>query len=194
MARCVDCHWFHSPVEFGREKRSCEDLGESPSNKACTNFVDRLHDGRPHEGDIDPSIPNKFNAARRKAEGYPEPNRVPTVTPKNFNIPPDAKKILTQLGALSDMKYRDIFHEVLAESFTLEQDSELALKTIQAQLQTQGAEVVLEGFAYQRYASRLAELWTLHRLILAMGLAPYLDQIMAAEIEYRFKPPRKEKQ
>lgn len=189
MARCVDCHWFYAKVTHGRAERSCEDLGEQANDKACDSYVERLQDGRPHRGEIDPGIPNKFNVARRKAEGYPEADRVPTVTPLDIELPPEVQKIVAQIGALSDINYRDIFHEILAEGFTLEQDAELALKTIQAELQTQGAEVVLEGMSYQRYASRLADLWALHRLILAMGLAPYLEEIMSTEINNRFRSP-----
>jgi hypothetical protein len=104
--------------------------------------------------------------------------------------PIEAEKII---GALTNEEYRTIFGEVLAEGFTLEQDAQLALKNIQAQLQTQGVNIELEGNEYKRVTDRLIDLYKTYRLILAIGLARYSDEIMAQEIIRKFRVSTKEK-
>jgi hypothetical protein len=91
------------------------------------------------------------------------------------------------IGALMHEEYRTIFGEVIAEGFVLEQDADLALKNIRAQLETQGANIALEGNEYKRIADKLIYLYKTYRLILAVGLGRYADEIMAQEIANRYK-------
>jgi len=91
------------------------------------------------------------------------------------------------IGALSDVKFREVFHEIIAESFVLEQDAKLSVATVQAQLQTQGAQVSIDEMDFERHTSRIIDLYILYRLILAMGLGRYTDEIMRAEIERKFR-------
>lgn len=91
------------------------------------------------------------------------------------------------LGALSDVKFRDVFHEIVAENFALDQDYRLAIATIQAQLQTQGAHVSVDETQLERYADRLIDLYVLYRMINAIGMGRYTDEIMKAEIERKFR-------
>lgn len=91
------------------------------------------------------------------------------------------------IGALTRESYRDIFHEVLAETFVLEQDAQIAVDTIRAQLQTQGVNIALEPAAFTRQAGRLIDLYVLYRLTLAIGLGRFTDQIITREIERVFR-------
>jgi len=91
------------------------------------------------------------------------------------------------VGALVHQNYRDIFHEMLAESFTLEQDSKLAVATIRAQLQAQGANIEMDPATFSRQSGRIVDLYVLYRLVLAMGLGRYADKIMETEIERVFR-------
>lgn len=91
------------------------------------------------------------------------------------------------IGALEYQQYRDIFHEVLAESFVLEQDARLAVDTVRAQLQTQGANVAMDPTTFNRQAGRLVDLYVLYRLVLACGLSRYVDDIMKREIDRIFR-------
>lgn len=101
------------------------------------------------------------------------------------------------VGALAHERYSDIFHEVLAESFVLEQDARIAIDTIRAQLQTQGANISLDPVRFERQTGRLVDLYVLHRLVNAMGLSRYSDRILDVEIERMFRdadaPMRKSK-
>lgn len=91
------------------------------------------------------------------------------------------------VGALTQETYRDIFHEVLAETFVLEQDARIAVDTIRAQLQTQGVNIDLEPGAFNRQAGRLVDLYMLYRLSLVIGLGRFADHIMKCEIERVFR-------
>ena len=112
--------------------------------------------------------------------------------------PMEPKQVEAALGALLHQNYRHIFGEVLAESFALEQDGELALKNIQQQLQSQGANIVLDAGEYKRTLAKLVDLYVTYRLTLATGLAPFAEQIMGKEIERRFRhvpdpPPQRKR-
>lgn len=96
-----------------------------------------------------------------------------------------------QVGALPPEAHRDVFHEILAESFVLEQDVRLAVDTIKAQLQTQGASIDVDGKDFRSSAGRLVDLYVVYRLIMTVGLGRYADEIMAAEIQRRFLPDRR---
>lgn len=91
------------------------------------------------------------------------------------------------VGALTQQHYRDIFHEVLAESFVLEQDAKVAIDTVRAQLQTQGANIQLDPARFQRVSGRLTDLYVLYRLCMAVGLSRYVDGIMEQEITRMFR-------
>ena len=93
-----------------------------------------------------------------------------------------------QVGALQNLPYRELFHEILAESFVLEQDAKLAVMGIQTQLQTQGAEVVLDEKEFDRSTSKLIDLYQTYRLICLLGLTRFRDEIMSAEIKRKFSP------
>lgn len=99
------------------------------------------------------------------------------------------------IGALTHQEYRTIFHEVLAESFVLEQDARLAVDTVRAQLQAQGANIAMEPASFNRQCSRVIDLYVLYRLVLATGLSRYVDRIMDQEIVRVFsdQPERKAK-
>jgi len=161
--RCVDCHWFETKVKFGRDLRSCQDLGELPQNEACANF-----------SPLNPSASD-----------------VPVeVTPKKDMTPDEVE---SAIGALTKQKYRDIFHEILAESFVMEQDVRLSVQTIRAQLQTQGAEVSAEAKDFERAAGKLVDMYVLYRLINATGMAAFTDKIMDIAIRKAFEPPQQPK-
>lgn len=91
------------------------------------------------------------------------------------------------IGALTQQSYRDIFHEVLAESFVLEQDARLAVDTVRAQLQAQGANIAMDPASFNRQAGRLVDLYVLYRITLSIGLARYVDDIMRTEIARVFR-------
>jgi len=105
---------------------------------------------------------------------------VPDLTPEGVS---------SFVGALAHQSYRDIFKEVLSEGFVLEQDVELAMKDVQYQLQTQGANIEVDTGEYSRVASKLADLYMTYRMILAMGLAPYRQEIMSMAIQRKFRMP-----
>ena len=157
--RCVDCYFFNTSVWAGREMQSCENRGELAQNAICNNF--RHKDEPEAEGEILHKIA----------------------------LPPEAQKTADAVGALAKGDYKKVFHEILAESFVLEQDANAALEGARAQLQVTGARVQLDGTAYRKYADRLVELWTLHRIVMATGMGHYADVIMQREIENRFPPP-----
>lgn len=96
------------------------------------------------------------------------------------SAPPTPKELV---GALSRERFSDIFHEILAESFVLEQDARVAIDTIRAQLQTQGANISVDPTRFERQSGRLVDLYVLYRLINAIGLARYADRIIETEIE-----------
>ncbi len=91
------------------------------------------------------------------------------------------------IGALTEQKYRDIFHEIIAESFVLEQDLDIAAKTIAAQLQTQGANITAPADQFKRIADKLIELYVVYRTCNAVGLGAFAGEIMTAEIARKFK-------
>jgi hypothetical protein len=91
------------------------------------------------------------------------------------------------VGALEHESYRALFHEVLAESFTLEQDMEVAINSIRAQMQTQGVNASLDATVFQRHSSRVIDLYVLYRLILMCGMGRYCDEIMNHEIGHVFR-------
>ena len=103
--------------------------------------------------------------------------------PRDGNVPEWTNE---QVGALLNVRYRDLFHEILAEGFVLEQDAKLAVATIQAQLQTQGALVVLEGREFERSVMRLIDLYQVYRIANVLGLGRFANEIMTAEIQRRF--------
>lgn len=90
------------------------------------------------------------------------------------------------VGELANEHYRDVFHTIVAESFVVEQDARLTIDTIRAQLQAQGAEVVVESAYFERVVQRLTNLTLLYRLCLATGLGRFADQIVGAEITSMF--------
>jgi hypothetical protein len=72
----------------------------------------------------------------------------------------------------------------------LEQDSKLAIKTIQVQLQTQGAQVVLDGKEFEKSIGKLIDVYQLYRLACAVGLGAFAEEIVTADIKRRFlRPP-----
>jgi hypothetical protein len=87
------------------------------------------------------------------------------------------------VGALSRERFSDMFHEILAESFVLEQDARVAVDTIRAQLQTQGANITLDPGRFERQSGRLVDLYVLYRLVNVVGLARYADRIIETEID-----------
>ena len=95
---------------------------------------------------------------------------------------PEPPKPAELVGALSRERFSDIFHEVLAESFVLEQDARVAVDTIRAQLQTQGVNISLDPTRFERQSGRLIDLYVLYRLVNAVGLARYSDRIIETEI------------
>ncbi len=99
---------------------------------------------------------------------------------------PQYRATTANVGALPDQDYADVFHEILAESFVMEQDLRLSVDTIKAQLQTQGANIEVDSLDFNRSSSRLIDLYVLYRLTMAIGLARYSDEIMVAEIQRQF--------
>lgn len=96
---------------------------------------------------------------------------------------PEPPKPAEFVGALARERFSDIFHEILAESFVLEQDARVAVDTIRAQLQTQGANISLDSSRFDRQTGRLVDLYVLYRMINATGLARYADRIIEQEIQ-----------
>jgi len=143
---CRECYWFNEKSRFGRDPRSCLDLGETPENEACDRFMTK------------PS----------EAERYPE-------------------WIQEQVGALANVRYRDLFHEILAESFVLEQDSKLAGQAIKIQLQTQGAEVVFDDKEFTKSLGRLIDIYQVYRMACVVGLGAFANEIVSAEIKRKFQ-------
>ena len=141
---CSECHWFLTKSRFGREEKSCHDLGEKPDTPSCDRFLKSPRDGN-----------------------FPE-------------------WVQEQVGALLNVRYKDVFHEILAEGFVLEQDAKLSVATVQAQLQIQGAPVVLEGKEFERSIMRLIDIYQVYRMACAIGLGRFVDEIMSAEIKRRF--------
>lgn len=90
------------------------------------------------------------------------------------------------VGALVHQHYRDIMHEILSESFVLEQDVMIAIDTIRAQLQTQGANISMDASSFRSTANKLIDLYVLYRLSCAIGLGRFADSIVQHEIGRRF--------
>ena len=158
MSRCIDCHWLLVKVLHGRELRSCQDLGEIEQNAACERFTEK--------------------------KDVPSDALSTVVTPPKV----DPVEVEEYLGTLAHQKYREIYHEILAESFVMEQDLRLAIHTVKAQLQTQGADITVDGTEFERMAAKLVDLHVLYRLINATGMASFTDQIMEMAITRAFKP------
>lgn len=117
------------------------------------------------------------------------PNGVegPMITPKQFVTLEDRKEFL---GALMDEPYAAIFNEILAENFVLAQDAHLAIKTVQAQLQAQGANIDAPADDFNRTVTRILDLVVTYRIACAVGLGRFADKIVEREIDLRFAPPR----
>ena len=122
-------------------------------------------------------------------------DREPLETFTPLPVGPEEEK--AAIGALLNQNYEHIFGEVIAESFALEQDGDMALKTIQYQLQAQGANIVLEGSEYKRTLAKMIDLYVTYRLACATGLGAFASEIMSKEIERRFRhipdPPTKKR-
>ena len=75
----------------------------------------------------------------------------------------------------------------------LEQDARVAIDTIRAQLQTQGANITLDPTRFDRQTGRLVDLYVLYRLVNAIGLSRYADRIMETEIARVFRDHAEDK-
>jgi len=95
------------------------------------------------------------------------------------------------VGALGQQHYRDIMHEILSESFVLEQDVTIAIDTIRAQLQTQGVNITMDAASFRSMASKVIDLYVLYRLTCAVGLGRFADTIVNHEIARRFSTEEK---
>lgn len=98
---------------------------------------------------------------------------------------------IVNVGALPVPSFREIFKEVLAESFVCEQDLKLAVDEVAAQLHAQGATISLNerGDNHPEFrvtGERLIDLYVVYRLCMTLGLGRYSDQIMEKEIERKF--------
>jgi hypothetical protein len=143
---CGECYWLKEKSRFGRDIRSCQDLGEKPESEICDRFMTKPKD----------------------AEKFPE-------------------WVQEQIGALANVRYKDLFHEIIAEGFVLEQDSKLAVQAIKIQLQTQGADVVLDGKEFEKSVGRLIDIYQVYRMACVIGLGSFANEIVSAEIQRRFK-------
>lgn len=111
--------------------------------------------------------------------------------------PPELKKLSSKelegvLGALCGQKYHEIFGEIIAEEFVLDQNLDHALKKPSAQLQQQGASITADFGDLKRTANKMISLYRTYRLATALGLGAFVDQIMTAEIEKNFRYHGKE--
>ncbi len=110
-----------------------------------------------------------------------------------LDLKPDPLPTLKQreeyIGALKNQSYAEIFHEILAENFVLSQDAYRSMKAVQAQLQTQGAEITAQAADFDRTAQKLIDIYVTYRLACAVGLGAFVDRIMQREIENKFRPP-----
>lgn len=97
------------------------------------------------------------------------------------------KERVKYLGSLTEESYRSIFHEILAENFVLAQDADLAVKTVQAQLQAQGATAIAPAEDFKRTFDKLVDLYVTYRMINAVGLSTFANEIMSVEIANKFK-------
>jgi hypothetical protein len=111
----------------------------------------------------------------------------PMITPKEFVTLEERKGFL---GALMDEPYAVIFNEILAENFVLAQDAHLAIKTVQAQLQAQGAAIDAPAADFHRTVTRILDLVVTYRIACAVGLGRFADKIVEREIDIKFAPPR----
>jgi hypothetical protein len=91
-----------------------------------------------------------------------------------------------RVAALTQQSYQEIFHEILAEKFVLEQDMAVATTTIEAQLQVQGANVRVDLDGVRRTAGWLIDMYATYRMTAAVGLSRFTDEIMRCEIERYF--------
>jgi hypothetical protein len=107
-----------------------------------------------------------------------------------LEVPQTPEDVESFIGALGDVKYRDIFHEILSESFVLEQDLRISIGTIRAQLQAQGAEVTVEASQFEKYATKLIDLYVLYRLTNMTGMGAFSSQIMDIAIKRMFEQPQ----
>lgn len=106
---------------------------------------------------------------------------------------PDPPSPEAAIGALMSQNYRDIFHEILAESFTLEQDLHISVDTVRAQLQAQGANISAMPAQFNRVAGKLVDLYVLYRLALAVGLGRFADTLVGVAINKSFGQQEEEK-
>lgn len=123
------------------------------------------------------------NFTTKIPEGVPGP----PITPKQFVTLEERAEFL---GSLMDESYAVIFNEILAENFVLAQDSHLAIKTIQAQLQAQGANIDAPADDFHRTVNRILDLVVTYRIACAVGLGRFADKIVEREIDLKFAPPR----
>jgi hypothetical protein len=92
-----------------------------------------------------------------------------------------------EFGSLGRMSHEELFKEIAAEQFAVKQDSYLAMLGVKTILQQQGARAEVDDREFNRYVDKLTRLYLLHRLTLVLGMAPYLEHIMANEIDNLFK-------
>lgn len=109
----------------------------------------------------------------------------PLIAPHQFATLEERKEFL---GALMDEPWAAIFHEILAENFALSQDAFLAVKKVQGQLQTIGANIQVMPRDFQRTADKMLDILVTYRLACALGLGRFADEIIQKEIEVKFSP------
>jgi hypothetical protein len=97
-----------------------------------------------------------------------------------------AALVKQELGSLGKASHEELFKEIASEQFVVKHDAYLAMFGIKTILQQQGARTEMDDRDFNRYIDKLSRLYLLHRLTLILGLAPYLDHIMANEIDNLF--------
>lgn len=102
------------------------------------------------------------------------------------NACPSFLNVPARVASLGQEHYRDVFHEIISEQFVLEQDLSVAVDTVKAQLQAQGALITMEDGFIKRASSKLIDTVIMYRLSLAVGLGRFVDQIMSHHIDSTF--------
>lgn len=165
MSRCQDCHFFRSPVLVGRKERTCEDLGERPSNRGCANFQPKW------------KAKDEF-ALALKSKASSSDQAVVRRHPE--------EEARAKIAQYSQQSTQVVLEHILSDAFNVAQDSHLAVNHIGSLLEQQGADVEFSPTQYRVYTDKLMDLTLLHQLGHALGMSAYLDQIMAYEIANKF--------
>lgn len=155
---CRDCYFFENKLRFGRKKRSCSELGETPSHYACSAFVDK-------EGMPERTIPDEFFVARAlTARRRQKPGLHPATVTDSIR------------GLLDDWMALDGGVQKAVK--------DLLVKLHQQGIDVAVDPTFLQEF--ERNVDTVVGLWSLYALANTLGLSSFADDLVRARIAQLF--------